>query len=293
MELQIQFWDPKTMPNDATILIVGARHTGKSILTRDIMWHKRSSLDLVIGMNPTEMGSKTLSYFTPPALQFHKFDDAKLTHLLEWQRRCVANKKAMKIGFVMDDCMAETNQKTGGKRKVMGSGDIVKVFKLGRWLNLFYLNCMQFIKDAPPEIRGNVDLLFVFNTSSGAEREKLWKEYFAMIGNFKDFTRIFESCAKGYDCIVLDRRRALTHPTECIYYYKATVREPFHTGREIFWKLSEKFYVDRADYSMDPSRVLGSSLGSAIAPSPALFIKKERSDELEDLLASMENPLDV
>jgi hypothetical protein len=27
------------------------------------------------------------------------------------------------------------------------------------------------------DIRGNVDVLFVFNTSSGTEREKLWKEY--------------------------------------------------------------------------------------------------------------------
>ena len=289
MELQINYWDPTSMPDDATILVVGARHTGKSVLTRDIMWHKKNNLDLVIGMNPTEMGSKTLSYFTAPAFQFHRFDEEKLTHLLDWQRRCVANKKAMRVGFVMDDCMAETNGKTGGKKKVMNSGDIIKVFKLGRWLNLFYLNCMQFIKDAPPEIRGNVDLLFCFNTSSTAEREKLWKEYFAMIGTFKDFNKVFESCAKGFDCIVLDRRKALREPKNCIFYYRATIREPFHTGREIFWTMSEKYFVDKADYSMDPTRVLG----GGVQKEKTIFIKNEQKPEtLDDLLQRIENPLE-
>lgn len=41
---------------------------------------------------------------------------------------------------------------------------------------------MQYIKDAPPDIRGNVDLLFAFNTNSSFEREKLHKEYFGMFG---------------------------------------------------------------------------------------------------------------
>ena len=36
-ELQISEWDPTTMPVDATILIVCKRHTGKTVLTRDIM----------------------------------------------------------------------------------------------------------------------------------------------------------------------------------------------------------------------------------------------------------------
>lgn len=49
---------------------------------------------------------------------------------------------------------------------------------------------MQYIKDAPPDVRGNVDLLFAFNTTSSFEREKLWKEYFAMFPKFKDFCKV-------------------------------------------------------------------------------------------------------
>ena len=261
-ELELSQWDPKNLPIDATILVVGKRNTGKTTLTRDLMFHMKNKLDVVVGMNPTEMANHNLEFFIPKSFIYHCFSDEKLAHILEWQRRCVANNKAFKMGFIMDDCMSEqTSSSTGGKKKkVMGSNDINKVFKLGRHLKLFYINAMQYIKDAPPDIRGNVDLLFAFNTTSGTEREKLWKEYFAMFSNYKDFCKVFDACAQGYDCIVLDTRKATLKPSECVHYYRAAVhKEPFQVGKPIFWKLSEKYYEDTTDYSMDPDKILGRS----------------------------------
>jgi len=257
-EISISEWDPSTMVPDATILIIGKRHTGKSVLTRDIMYNIKDSLDLVVGMNPTEQANRTLSFFTPPAFIFHSFDDQKLHHILDWQRRCVANNKGRRVGFIMDDCMSETIGSGSRKKKIMSSGDISKVFKLGRHYKLFFLNAMQYICDAPPEIRGNVDLLFAFNTTSQMEREKLWKEYFGMFKSYRDFCKVFETCAQGYECIVLDTRKAAQTPEKCIFYYKAKMHtEPFQVGNPIYWKLSKHYFVDKADYSMDASKVLG------------------------------------
>jgi hypothetical protein len=218
-------------------------------------------------MNPTEMANHNLEFFVPKALVYHSFSDEKLSHILEWQRRCVANNKAMRLGFVMDDCMSEQTAAAGGKKKkVMANNDINKVFKLGRHLKLFYINAMQYIKDAPPDIRGNVDLLFAFNTSSGTEREKLWREYFAMFKNFKDFCRVFDACAQGFDCIVLDTRQKVTKPTDAIHYYRATYHtKPVRVGRPIFYSLSTHFFEDRTDYSMDPLKVLGGKVGGLLA----------------------------
>ena len=138
MDLEIREFDPMSIASDATILIVGKRHTGKTTLTRNLMHSVRGKLDLVLGMNPTEMGNHNLEFFIPKSLIFHEFSDEKIKHLLEWQKRTTANGKAMNVGLIMDDCMSET---TGiGKKKVMGSQDIIKVFKLGRHLKLFYIN---------------------------------------------------------------------------------------------------------------------------------------------------------
>jgi hypothetical protein len=260
MEVEIHEFDPLSIAPDATILVVGKRHTGKTTLTRDIMYHVKDKLDLVMGMNPTEMGNHNLEFFTPKSFIFHEFNDDKLKHLLEWQKRSIANNKAMRVGLIMDDCMAETTGTGSKKKKVMGSNDIVKVFKLGRHLKLFYINCMQYIKDAPPEIRGNVDLLFAFGTTSGNEREKLWKEYFAMFSSFKNFCQVFEECTKQYECIVLDTRKAAMRPMDSVFYYKAKlIDRPFQVGRPVFWNLSKYYYKDNSDYSLDVSKVLGVS----------------------------------
>jgi GTPase SAR1 family protein len=281
MELEIRPWDPSTMPSDATILLVGKRNTGKTTLTRDLMYHMRNKLDLVVGMNPTEMANHNLEFFIPKALIYHCFSDEKLAHILEWQRRCVANQKAMKLGFVMDDCMSEQTVGFGGKKKkVMGSNDINKVFKLGRHLKMFYINAMQYIKDAPPDIRGNVDLLFAFNTTSGTEREKLWKEYFAMFKNFRDFSKVFDTCAQGYDCIVLDTRKASQKASDCVFYYRARyLTEPFRVGRPVFWNLSEYFFEDRTDYSMDPLKVIGGGVSKELVKKDSNELKVKKAIE--------------
>ena len=259
----LDVWDPETMPVDATILIVGKRHTGKTVLTRALMHSMRKRLDVCIGMNPLEGGNHNLSYFCPKALVFDNFNDEKLRHLLEWQTCAMKNGKAHKIGFVMDDCASETTKSGGGKsKKAMASNDIGKLFKLGRHLKLFYINAMQDVKNAPPDIRGNVDLLFAFNTNSGSERQKLHHEFFGMFSTFKHFNQVFDSAAQGYDCLVLDTRKAAIDPEHCIMFYRAPlITEPFQVGRKAFYNLSDYFYEDKNDYSMDPSRILGLSSG--------------------------------
>lgn len=252
-------WDPDSMPVDATILIVGKRHTGKTVLTRALMYAMRKKLDVCIGMNPLEGGNHNLAYFCPKALVFDSFNDEKLKHLLAWQTCAMKNGKAHKIGFVMDDCASETTSTGGGKRKkAMQSNDIGKLFKLGRHLKLFYINAMQDVKNAPPDIRGNVDLLFAFNTNSGSERQKLHQEFFGMFSTYRNFNQVFDTAAVGYDCIVLDTRKAALNPEKCIMFYRAPmITEPFKVGREIFYKMSDYFFEDKNDYSMDPSRILG------------------------------------
>lgn len=276
----LEAWDPQSMPVDATILIVGKRHTGKTVLTRALMYEMRKKLDVCMGMNPLERGNHNLSFFCPKAFVFDNFNDEKLGHLLAWQTCAMKNGKAHKIGFVMDDCASETTVASGGKRKkAMASADIGKLFKLGRHLKLFYINAMQDVKNAPPDIRGNVDLLFAFSTNSGAERAKLHQEFFGMFSTFKNFNQVFDAGAQGYDCIVLDTRKAAVDPEHCIMFYRAPlITEPFRVGREIFYKLSDYFFEDKNDYSMDPSRILGLSSSDT----PNFMVRKKQQNREED-----------
>ena len=262
------------MPDDACILMIGARHTGKSVLLTDIMHSKKNRLDLVFGMSPTEEANETLSQFTHRGFIYDEYNNKALQDVMEWQKRCCAtdkrNKgqpgyvpKTIKAGLVLDDCMSEKCDEGRKKKKVMQSADIDRLFKLGRHYKLFFICAMQYIIDAPPGIRGNVDFVFAFHTNSGSEKEKLHKEYFNMF-TYKQFCEVFETCVtEKYNCIVLDVRRSRDKPGSGIYYYKAIDRTskagcaPFHVGKPIFKRLADYFFVDRAVLDLDAAAIRG------------------------------------
>ena len=253
-------WDPSTIAVDATCLVVGKRHAGKTTLMVDIMYHLKDKLDACIGMNPTENSTDpVLGLFLPPCFVYPRYDEEKINHILEWQRRAVATDKtkAHRMGLILDDCMGETN-KDGSKKKVMSSGTIAKIFKIGRHRKMFFWATLQYMRDAPPDARGNTDMLFLYNIPSSVERAKVHKDFFAMLNSLEDFNAVLDACTKGYSCLVLDTRIAMRDPKNSIFFYTAKQRrEPFRLGRPVFWKLSDTFFVDRADNELDVSRVLG------------------------------------
>jgi len=302
-EVDLKEWDPTTMPDDATCLLIGARHSGKSVLLTYIMYHKRKRLDLALGMNPTEDANETLSQFLPPCLIFSEFDNSALKCVIEWQLRSTHKDKQQRkrakaagravpppctrrVGLILDDCMTEKCTEDGKKTKtVMKSDTIEKVFKLGRHWKLFFMACMQYIKDAPPSIRGNIDFLFVFDTNSQEELRKLHVKFFGMF-TFADFKRVFRACVgEKYNCCVLDVRESRGSPGKGIYFCKAAdltkkdgVGPAFKVGARAFWNLSEYYFVDRADYELNPDHVRavaggergGSKELETSAPAPSL-----------------------
>jgi hypothetical protein len=248
------------MAADATCLVVGKRHAGKTTLMTDVMYYLKDRLDAVIGMNPTENSTDpVLGRFLPPCFVYDRYDEDKISHILEWQRRAVASdkNKAMRMGLILDDCMGETN-KDGSKKKIMNSGTIGKIFKIGRHRKLFFWATLQYMRDAPPDARSNTDLLFLYNMASSVERQKCYKDFFGMLPTQKDFDAVLNACTRGYSCLVLDTRIAMRDPKNSLFFYTAKIRqEEFRVGRPQFWTLSNHFFVDRSDNELNVGKVLG------------------------------------
>jgi len=237
--LKLKRFDPKSIPLGATVLIIGKKHSGKSVLLVDIMWHMRKQLDLVIGMNPSEEASKVLSHFTPPCFIFDEFSDPQLHKIMEMQKGMVKQSKRdgkkhyADMAFIMDDCM-------GAAKNAMKSADMRDLYMLGRHRKITTINCVQYLMDMPSGLRTQIDFVIAFSDSIIANRERLYKYFFGMFSNFRDFDDVFLQCTQGYECIVMDNRKKSSDPSKCISYYKATIRDdPFIVGRSIYWRLSK------------------------------------------------------
>jgi hypothetical protein len=252
--MHVRRWD-MDIPLGATILLVGKRNTGKSVCFTDIMYHMKDKLDLMVGMSGSEAGNGQMGKFLPPAFIYSKFDNKKVHHILEWQRRLKLNGKKFNMGLLMDDCV-ETN-KDGGKKRTMSSGYINQIFKMGRHYDIFYINAIQGLGDAPPDVRKNTDILIAFGTSDDDEIKALHKNFFSMF-TLDEFRVFFARCTRDFECVVIDMRKFQRTPDNCVFFFKAKLHlDPFRVGAPVWWSLSKYYFVDRVDKTLDAAKVLG------------------------------------
>lgn len=237
-DFKIRPLDPSSIPHDATIVITGKRHTGKSVLMTDLMYYMRNKVDLVVGICPTERGSGTLRKIAPRMFTYTKFDIGIIQRILDTQDAVMDNgREPMKIMLVLDDCMSD--------KSLLKKAQVRELFMNGRHLKLGIILTAQYMMDLPTAIRTNIDFVFSFREPSVGNRERLYRNFFGVFNKAHEFEIVFRACTEGYKCICLDNRKKTMKPEDCVYYFQAEMRQPFRTGRSRFWRLSHAMELQR------------------------------------------------
>ena len=239
MRIKIKKFDPTTIKRDAVVLLIGKRGSGKTTLLKDIMFHMREKLDFGVAMSPTEETTDALGSFLPRSLIYNAFSSHVLDTMLEHQRREIKKGKVRNMFLLLDDCMYD--------RKIMTGTNTRELFMNGRHRKIFFINLLQYMMDLPAALRSQVDYVFALKENIISSREKLWKYFFGMFQDFRDFNKVMNSCTQGYECIVLDNTVRSNEVADCIYWYQANPNLPdFRLGDSAFWDLDAQYFQDRS-----------------------------------------------
>ena len=221
---------------------IGKRRSGKSVLIKDIMWHKRH-LPVGVAMSPTEKANRFFRDFMPEVCIYDDFNLEAIESILTRQQRIKeAEEKGDTKGLpkntsafiVADDCMYD--------KKNWKSLAIRNCFMNGRHWNLFFLFSMQYCVDISPDLRTNLDYVFVFRESVTEQKEKLYKYFFGMFENKKEFIQVFDQTATGYDFMCLDLTLGNYEKEECVFWGRADDRKhPFRVGHPRLWWFAGEF----------------------------------------------------
>ena len=238
-KLKIRRFPIDEMKPHRVILIIGKRGTGKSTLLYDILYHLRKQIDIPFAMSPT---FDTVRMFEKCLPHSHVYDE----YSLEAVQNIIKQMKALKeVGkprtamLAMDDCMFD--------KTVLKSKEIREVFMNGRHFNVFFINCMQYVMDMPPDLRSQVDYLFVLKENIIANRQKIWKYFFGMFDKYAEFSLVMDKCTNNHECLVLDNTKPESEIANSIFYYKADPNlESFRVGRSIYFKLDQYFRRNKA-----------------------------------------------
>lgn len=232
MSFSIREFDVSTVGHGAIVGVVGRRGSGKSIIIKDILYSKRNVLPFGVVMSGTEAGNGYFGKFVPEVFVYDDFNGDALEKLLERQKKS-AKKGDMKRVFVVLDDLAYDNS-------IMKKPVLRYIFMNGRHLNIFLMFSSQYVADlGPPAIRANIDVLFVCREAIQANRWRLYNMFFGCFDNFEDFNKVLNACTEDYGVLVLDNTKLSNDPTECVFWWKAKIRDDFRMGARCFWKYSK------------------------------------------------------
>ena len=245
-KLDLRKFDMKSMLSDATVLLSGCRRSGKSFLLRDMFYHK-SEIPAGVVFSKTEEASPFFGKFIPDSFIHTKYNPEIVQSILTNQAKIVRKNIRNGIGIdgktkknnkfiVLDDMMADN--------KEWKNDDTIKnIFFNGRHYNILFILTLQYAMGIGPDLRGNVDYVFIFNTPSIKNRRKIYEDYASMIPSFDYFCNILEACTQDHQCLVIKTTGVNSNKlSDQVFWYKAEEHKNFRVGCSSLWKYHDYKY---------------------------------------------------
>lgn len=235
--IQLRKFDPSKIGNDKVCVVIGKRGTGKSTLVTDLLYHKRN-IPVGVVMSATEEGNHYYKQFIPDLFIYGDYSKDTIEKVIARQKKLVALNKTDPAFILLDDCMYN--------KSFMKDTCIRQCFMNGRHWKIFFLMTMQYCMDLSPDLRANVDYVFVLRENVIQNRERLYKAFFGVFPSFDLFNKVMTACTENFECLVLDNTSRSNKLEDCVFYYKAPIRKGFRIGSDAMWKYHQSHYKPNA-----------------------------------------------
>lgn len=262
MTLELRKFDMKNIsfrPDEnkgPVVVLIGRRDTGKSFLVRDLLYHHQ---DIPIGtvISGTEAGNGFFSSHVPKLFIHDEYNTAIIENILKRQKTVLKQvKKEMeaykrtsidpRAFVILDDCLYD-NKWT--KDKMMRL-----LFMNGRHWKIMLIITMQYPLGIPPNLRTNIDYVFILREPYIANRKRIWENYAGMFPTYESFSQVMDQCTENFECLVIDNNAKSNQLHDQVYWYKAQNHGDFKLGSKEFWEISKGLDSDDDDDEMyDPN----------------------------------------
>ena len=251
--LNLSRFDMSTIASDSVVVMIGKRNTGKSFLCRDLLYHMR---DIPVGtvISATEVANGFYGKIMPPLFIHHEYDDSIVEKAIARQQKVIDRTKRNpqrstdplidnRAIFILDDCMYDSSW--------VKSKHIRSMFCNGRHFKILFLLTMQYALGIPPNLRSNIDYVFILRESIVRNQKILYENFCGMFPNFDIFQQVLNQCTENYECLVINNTTRSNKLEDQVFWYKAEPHDDFKIGAPEIWEYSRR-HMDPNEPIPDP-----------------------------------------
>lgn len=247
--LKLKKFDMSSINDDKVVVFIGKRETGKSFLVKDLLYYHQ---DIPVGsvMSGTEGANSFYSNIMPSIFIHSEFRDDIINNYLKRQKKIVKqyNEEVNKSGsskldprafVILDDCLYDPSWTK--------NSDVRSMFMNGRHYKSMFIITMQYALGIPPNLRTNIDYVFILRENIHANRKRLYEQYAGMFPTLEIFNQVMDQCTENFECLVINNNSKSNKLEEQVFWYKADAHEDFKIGHHDIWK----YHADNYDPSYD------------------------------------------
>ena len=247
MNLELKKFNMKHIsfnPNEnkgPVVVLIGRRDTGKSFLVRDLLYYHQ---DIPIGtvISGTEAGNGFFGSHVPKLFIHDEYNTGIIENILKRQKMVLKQIKKEKDArgrstidprafIILDDCLYDA---TWSKDKVMRL-----LFMNGRHWKIMLIITMQYPLGVPPNLRTNIDYVFILREPYLKNRKIIYENYAGMFPTFESFCQVMDQCTENFECLVINNNSKSNKLQDQIFWYKASAHGEFRLGSKEFWEMSK------------------------------------------------------
>lgn len=229
-EYNIKYFDPRKIKPGSVVLIIGRRGSGKSTVAEDILsFHRDCSRGVCV--SATERSNGFWNKHIPQCFIHYTYSDSLPRQLFRQQQKIKKETGEMPPVFaIFDDLLFD--------RSFARSKQIRKILMNGRHSNIFTIITAQYLMDIGPDLRANVDFVFVLRENIKSNREKIYQYFAGVFPDYQSFEDVMMACTKDNEALVLDQNSLSYEIGDCVYFYKATPNVRYRMCDKRYWEFS-------------------------------------------------------
>lgn len=262
MSLELKKFDMRSItfkPDEnkgPVIVMIGRRDTGKSYLVKDLLFHHQ---DIPIGtvISGTEAGNGFYAAHVPKLFIHEEYNTVLIENVLRRQKvvlkqmnKDMETYKRTSIDprtfVILDDCLYD---QTWTRDKMMRL-----LFMNGRHWKVMLIITMQYPLGIPPNLRTNIDYVFILREPYATNRKRIWENYCSVFPTLESFCGVLDQTTENYECLVINNNAKSNKLNDQVFWYKAETRGNFKLGSQEFWALSKEMGSDDEEEQYDPNK---------------------------------------